>query len=80
MAEQEKSIGALWEKKSSKGTWFSGSIEVDNKKISIVVFSNDFKKEDKHPDYKIYVSQPKKQEMAGEPIEEPKEDEENLPF
>lgn len=65
MAEENKSIGALWEKKSGKGTWFSGSIETNGEKIQIVVFKNDYKKEEKHPDYKIFVSKPKENHPVG---------------
>jgi hypothetical protein len=58
--EKAVSIGALWEKNSSKGLkFFSGQIEVNEEKIQIVVFKNDYKKEDKHPDWKIFISKPK---------------------
>lgn len=57
--EKNQSIGALWEKQSKKGTWFSGQIEIEGEKIPIVVFKNDYKKEDKHPDWKIFISQPR---------------------
>jgi hypothetical protein len=60
MAENN-SIGALWEKQSKKGTWFSGSIEIKGEKISIVAFKNEFKTEGKHPDYKILISKPKEE-------------------
>lgn len=53
-----KKIGALWKKRSQKGMDFmSGVIEIDNKKIFIVVFKNE-KKTDKQPDYSILLSQP----------------------
>jgi hypothetical protein len=52
--EKEKSIGALWEKTGGKGKWMSGSLELDGKVIRIVCFSNGYKKEAKHPDWKIY--------------------------
>lgn len=57
--QEEKSIGALWQKQSKNGAnYFSGSIEIDEKKISIVVFKNKFKEQDKHPDWKIFISTP----------------------
>ena len=57
--DKEKSIGALWENSKSDGSiWMSGSIEIDGKKLSIVAFHN-YKKEAKHPDYKIFISRPK---------------------
>lgn len=57
--EKNQSIGALWEKQSKKGTWFGGQIELKGVKIPIVVFKNDYKKEEKHPDWKIFISQPR---------------------
>jgi hypothetical protein len=60
--EKEKSIGALWEKTGGKGKWMSGSLELDGKVIRIVCFTNGYKKEAKHPDWKIYLSR----ERGGE--------------
>lgn len=54
-----KDIGALWIKRSSKGEYLSGSVEIDGKKHFIVCFLNSYKKETKHPDYKIYPSEPR---------------------
>lgn len=56
MSDKKQSIGALWEKKTKNGdTLFSGSIEIDGKKTKIAVFKNGYKKEDKHPDWKIFI-------------------------
>jgi len=56
---QEQSIGALWSKQSKNGAnYLSGSVEIDGKKTQIVVFKNKFKEQDKHPDWKIFISQP----------------------
>lgn len=61
--QKEKSIGALWKKESSKGTTFlSGELEIEGKKHRIVVFKNTYKEQEKHPDYRIFLSQPMKQE------------------
>lgn len=54
-----KDIGALWVKRSPKGEYLSGYIEIDGKKHSIVCFLNGYKKEQKHPDYKVYPSEPR---------------------
>ena len=56
----QNSIGALWLKKGKNGTFMSGVVEIDGIKTEIVVFKNDYKKEDKHPDYKIYLSDGKR--------------------
>lgn len=70
MAEQ--SIGALWEKESGKGgKFFSGNIEVNGEKISIVVFKNNYKEESKHPDYKIFLSKPREETRSEAPKTEP---------
>lgn len=66
----DDSIGALWEKSSSKGTYFTGQIEIKGVKIPIVCFVNNYKKEDKHPDYRIFVSVPKENRDNQKPKEE----------
>lgn len=53
----QKSIGAFWKKISVKGTnYMSGNIEINGKKIQLVVFENKKEKENQ-PDYKIYLSE-----------------------
>ena len=63
--EKKKSIGAFWKKVSkSLVEYYSGNIEVDGKKINLVMFVNGSKKEEKHPDMQVYLSEPvKKDEM-----------------
>lgn len=57
----EKDIGAVWVKKSQSGAQFL-SVVVDlnqfgvNQKVSLVGFKNKNKKENKHPDFRIFVS------------------------
>lgn len=77
MAEKDKSIGALWQKQSQKGTWFSGNIEVDGKKYQIVAFPNNYKTEDKHPDFRILQAEPKTEVVR---VEKEPEDDESMPF
>ena len=53
MADNNR-IGALWKKRTRDGKQFlAGNIEVDGKKIPIVVFANDRKTEERFPDYNI---------------------------
>ena len=63
MSEQI-SIGALWLKESKNGNkYMSGVIESEDLKINkmnIVVFKNS-KSKDSHPDYKIFLSEPRQQ-------------------
>lgn len=54
MADKEKDIGALWEKHGNAGPYFTGSIEIDGKKIRIIAFKNGYKKTDAQPDWRIY--------------------------
>ena len=57
----EKSIGGLWKNKTKKGdTYLSGSIEIGGEKVKIVIFKNNYKEEEKHPDYRIFESKPQK--------------------
>jgi len=69
---ESKSIGALW-KRTSKGGfgYLAGNIQVDGKTIKLVVFENSAKKEAKHPDYKMFLSEPReapKEETAEDPF------------
>lgn len=73
MSESKQSIGAFWLKESKSGTkYMSGVIEIDGAKHDIVVFKNSYKKEDKQPDYRIYLSD----KQGGKP----KQDDSNVPF
>ena len=49
------SIGALWKKSVNGKELLSGLIELDGKKYKLAIWQNDYKKEDKHPDYKVYI-------------------------
>lgn len=54
----KNSIGALWLAEAKNGTkYLRGEIELDGEKHKIIVFKNDYKKEDKHPDYRIFQSE-----------------------
>jgi len=67
-------LGALWEKDSAKGKFFTGVLEVGGEKIKIVVFKNNMKKSDKSPDWNILRGEEK-----GEPA--PTKNEPNdIPF
>jgi uncharacterized protein (DUF736 family) len=57
----EKDLGAVWVKKAASGAQFiSLSIDLNqwgiNQKVNLVAFKNKGKKEPKHPDFKIYLS------------------------
>lgn len=55
-----ESIGALWMNESKDGKkYMSGSVTIGGATHKIVVFKNNYKEEDKHPDYKIYPSKPR---------------------
>jgi hypothetical protein len=60
MSEKTKnqSIGALWKRKqkSDGKTYLSGQIELKGEVVKFVAFTNSFKEEDKHPDFKIYIA------------------------
>jgi uncharacterized protein (DUF736 family) len=59
MPNKEDKLGALWQKSSDRGDYFSGQIEINGVKHDIVIFSNGYKEEEKHPDWIIYKSQPR---------------------
>jgi uncharacterized protein (DUF736 family) len=68
MSETKQSVGA-WKKQTSKGEVITFTI--DGKKYSM--WANQYKKEDKHPDFKIYEDKPKeiKQSQSDESFEMP---------
>lgn len=57
---KNQELGALWKKKSKTGMSFlSGYInDHDGQRIDVVVFANGNKKNEKAPDYRLYVSRP----------------------
>jgi len=67
---KEKDIGALWVKEGQHGKYMSGSVEINGEKIRIVVFKNNYKQEDKYPDYRIYRAKSQQQAQGGaqEPV------------
>jgi len=62
MENKNQSIGGLWKKTSPKGEFFSGEIELEGKKVRVVVFANDKTnpntgiRNDKAPDYRILLA------------------------
>jgi len=57
-------IGALWVNKEKK--YMSGVIEIDGVKTDIIVFKNDYKTEEKHPTYNIFLRK-KREDAKSEP-------------
>jgi len=58
-----KKIGSLWLQKTKDGTdrqYMAGKIETIFGDIKIVVFKNEKKESNKHPDYNILLSEPQK--------------------
>lgn len=51
----KESVGAIWRKQTQKGELLSIQLEIEGKKYKLVAWPNTFKKEDKQPDYKLYV-------------------------
>lgn len=69
MSEEQKQddrLGALWQKRSAKGEYMTGNIEINGEKIGVVVFSNDKRGNDKAPDWRILRAKPRAEQ--GTPI------------
>jgi len=69
---QNQRIGALWSRqaKSSNQKYLSGNVTVnvggEEKVVKVVVFKNNRKEKDNHPDYNIYQSRELSQTKATE--------------
>lgn len=66
MSNKGKDIGALWVKRGSKGEYLSGYVEIGGQKYPVVCFPNGYKKEAKHPDYRILPSEKREQRAPAE--------------
>lgn len=73
--KKDKSIGAIWQKQSSYGTYLSISIEIDGVKHSYTAFQNQYKDKDNQPDYRIM---PPKRPVDGMQVTTKYEDQANL--
>ena len=60
-------IGAIWKRVGQKGEYFTGSVMIDGIAREIRMFPNDYKKLDKHPDFKVFASYPDDQPAPAEP-------------
>lgn len=60
MANESK-IGALWKSKSDnlRAPFAKGEIDFQGHKLKVVIFPNGYKKEDRHPDFVVYLDAPK---------------------
>jgi len=65
-------IGALWkpDNKSDRGPTLTGKLG----DARLVIFPNKYKETDNHPDYVLYVENPKKREEKLAPSAVPEED------
>jgi uncharacterized protein (DUF736 family) len=62
--EKNKPIGALWVNETKDGKkYLSGEVDINNIKVRIVVFKNNYKTEDKHPEYQIFEKRVKEQDV-----------------
>jgi len=53
-------LGAIWQKTSNNGgTFYSGKVTVNGETVEIVMFPNKFKNAPNHPDWRIYLSNPR---------------------
>ena len=58
---KNESIGAIWKKQGQYGEYMSGNIIIEGKEYKINIYTNGHKKEDKHPDYRIFVKKDKEE-------------------
>lgn len=78
----DKSIGALWARKTRAGAdYFTGVIDVPGGKMQIVAFFNDHKTKPNQPDFNILKSEPRPADSMGNENPQPKrKDEEAIEY
>lgn len=65
--EKERELGALWIRKGNKGEYMTGTIKLGDTVTEIVCFTNQHKKDAKHPDWRILRSVPRDQAESAQP-------------
>lgn len=70
--KKNESIGALWINEGKSQKYLAGQVDLNGKLTKIVVFKNTFKKDEKQPDYRIY--------LKNEKVSEEQETIDDLPF
>ena len=68
MPDDKSKCGALWKKEGGRGTFFTGKLDeavvrgaLAAGKTKLLVFTNGYKEEDRHPDYIVYLADPNAQ-------------------
>ena len=60
---QKREIGALWRREGKNQNYLSGKITLGDsgkeKTFQVVIFTNKYKKQDNHPDFRIYEDTPR---------------------
>ena len=59
---KENELGALWVRKGPKGDYMTGTLTINGVAVEIVCFLNKFKKEARHPDWRILRAQPRQEQ------------------
>ena len=61
-------VGAIWVGETKNGDdMLSISLQMGDEEVSCVAFTNDYKKEKKHPDFLIYANSEEKEERQAPP-------------
>lgn len=67
---RQKEFGALWARKGRNQNYFSGYVTVGDlgfeKKVKIVGFKNNYKDNEKQPDFRLYVSEEKSNDIDSQ--------------
>lgn len=61
-------IGALWKRTGKNGEYLSGSIQIEGVAYELKIFPNQYKKQDKHPDMKVFLPAADEQKAPSEPV------------
>tara|TARA_R100000008_G_C3575499_1_gene165004 strand:+ start:929 stop:1207 length:279 start_codon:yes stop_codon:yes gene_type:complete len=60
---KKRELGALWRREGKNQTFLSGKIKVtdsgEEREISVVVFKNNYKENDRQPDFRVFEDRPR---------------------
>ena len=63
-----REIGALWKKSGQNQKYLSGRLKLPgtDEEVDVVIFTNKYKKQENHPDFRVYLGSNSAKQEGGE--------------